>query len=193
MVWFFLFNFYLYNLQWSYWFSVALEVNICSILILHLCNFKCFECSCSRSDTLGLQHHVCWSLADSQASCLSMSGIKGCNVSACQTAAMKLNERQMLKGALFLENKGSDGNHTLDETIILPSVCCHSWHFEAKMGACAPLFNSFTSSIFLLSEGPPTFSFYLAITVISASVICSDMGVHMLVCACVCKRVCAAG
>ncbi len=41
-------------------------------------------------------------------------------IPACQTATMKLNERQMLKGALFAENKGSDGNHTLDETIIPP-------------------------------------------------------------------------
>lgn len=40
-------------------------------------------------------------------------------------APVKLNEIQMVKGALFVENKGSDGNHTLDETIILLSVSCH--------------------------------------------------------------------
>lgn len=39
-------------------------------------------------------------------------------------APVKLNEIQMVKGALFV-NKGSDGNHTLDETIILLSVSCH--------------------------------------------------------------------
>lgn len=53
--------------------------------------------------------------------CVLMSRIKGWDDGSTQTVT-KLNERQMLKGAqaLFVEDKGCDGNHTLDETIILP-------------------------------------------------------------------------
>lgn len=77
----------------------------------------------------------------------------------------------MVKCSLFMENKGSDGNHILDETIILLSVSCHSQHSEGKMETCTPLFNFFTT---IFHPHPPIFQ--LAISVISAAVVRSDAG-----------------
>lgn len=77
----------------------------------------------------------------------------------------------MVKCSLFVENKGSDGNHTLDETIILLSVSCHSQHSEGKMETCTPLFNFFTT---IFHPHPPIFQ--LAISVISAAVMRFDTG-----------------
>ena len=53
-----------------------------------------------------------------------------------------------------------------------------------KLRACTPLFNNLTTSMCLLSQPPVPFVlfgplFHLAITVISAPVICSDMSVHI--------------
>lgn len=121
---------------------------------------------------------------------LLMSEIKGWAVSASQTAPMKLNEWQMLKGAhtLFLENKGSDGNHTLDETIIPPLNLLPQLTLWGRDGNLRPTVQLSHHLHFSPVLASPHFCplFHLAITVISASVICSDMGVHMLVCACVC-------
>lgn len=77
----------------------------------------------------------------------------------------------MVKCSLFVKNKGSDGNHTLDETIILLSVSCHSQHSEGEMETRTPLFNFFTT-IFHLHP----LIFQLAIRVISVDVVRSDMG-----------------
>lgn len=73
------------------------------------------------------------------------------------------------------------------------------------MGACAPLINSLIASIFLLLPSFFLSSLHLAITVISASVIGSDMGLRvnvwllqsekLKVCLCVCitVRTCVMG
>lgn len=126
------------------------------------------QLNCYEYDILGIYSTI--RVCHLQASCIFMSWIKGFSASPCQPPTKNF-QIQMVKCSLFMEKKGSDGNHTLDETIILLLVSCHSHHSEGRMETCTPLFN-FSPTIF----HPLCPIFQLAISVISAAIMRSDTG-----------------
>lgn len=102
---------------------------------------QALQLNCYEYDILGIYSTI--RVCHLQASCIFMSWIKGFSASPCQPPTKNFHEIQMVKCSLFMEKKGSDGNHTLDATIILLLVSCHSHHSEGRMETCTPLFNFF--------------------------------------------------